>query len=130
MGLDQRADLRRKDWRKCIGNGQYYDPSSGRFLSRQSGQGGNPYLPKGLDPIGAMVGPLALVGMLAGKSKKKKLGLVIMVLMIVLASGVALAGCGSNPPSAPRWPAGQSSRPGARRHYLQQSTNPALNNAY
>jgi YD repeat-containing protein len=77
------------------GSGQYYDPATGRFLTRQN-QAGNPYLPAGVDPIGAMVGPLALVGLLAGKSRKKKLGLVIMVLIVLLATGVALAGCNSN----------------------------------
>jgi RHS repeat-associated protein len=74
------------------GSGQYYDPATGRFLTRQN-QSGNPYLPAGVDPIGAMVGPLALVGLLASKSKKKKLGLVIMVLMVVLVTGVVLVGC-------------------------------------
>jgi hypothetical protein len=82
------------------GSGQYYDPATGRFLTRQN-QSGNPYLPAGVDPIGAMVGPLALVGLLAGKSKKKKAGLVIMVLIVLLATGVALAGCVPPPPPPP-----------------------------
>jgi hypothetical protein len=41
-----------------MGNGQYYDPATGRFLSPvQRGQP-NPYLPNRADPLGAMLGPV------------------------------------------------------------------------
>jgi len=39
-----------------VGNGQYYDPRTGRFLTRQGRSGSsNPYLP---DLTGALLGPL------------------------------------------------------------------------
>ena len=43
-----------------VGNGQYYDPYTGRFLTRDAKPGqSNPYIP--YDPIGALVAPLGIV---------------------------------------------------------------------
>lgn len=42
-----------------VGNGQYYDPVTGRFLTRDAKpNNSNPYVP--WDPTGALLGPLGL----------------------------------------------------------------------
>ena len=47
-----------------IGNGQYYDPASGRFLTRDAQPGvTNPYVPWGAHPLGVIVGPLVLAAL-------------------------------------------------------------------
>lgn len=48
-----------------VGDGQYYDSSTGRFLTRTTRQNQtNPYLP--FDPTGALFAPLGLLAMLGG----------------------------------------------------------------
>jgi len=52
--------------------GQYYDPVTGRILTR--GAGGNqtyPYAPWTGDPAGAMTAPLGLLGLVLGRKKKR-----------------------------------------------------------
>lgn len=46
-----------------MGDEQYYDPSTGRFLTRQPVRL-NPYVPWGGDPAGALLGPLTLLVLL------------------------------------------------------------------
>ncbi len=51
-----------------IGNGQYYDPETGRFLTRNANpRSPNPYVP--WNPMGALVAPLGLIS--ANKTRKK-----------------------------------------------------------
>jgi len=80
-----------------VGNGQYYDPATGRFLTRQPEQI-NPYVPGG-DPLGASVGVLGLLGMLRRRKRKGKLGRLDMLflLLVVLAGGASLAACDGTP---------------------------------
>jgi hypothetical protein len=43
-----------------LGDGLYYDPATGRFLT-PGGKGLNPYVPTSrADPLGAVLGPIAL----------------------------------------------------------------------
>jgi len=45
-----------------VGNGQYYDPSTGRFLNRNAcPDQANPYLPWKQDPASALMAPLAIL---------------------------------------------------------------------
>ena len=45
-----------------VGNGQYYDPATGRFLTRNAKPNqSNPYTP--FDPLGALFAPLGLVAL-------------------------------------------------------------------
>jgi hypothetical protein len=51
-----------------IGNGQYYDPETGRFLTRGvNPNSANPYVP--WNPIGILLGPLGMIS--ANKARKK-----------------------------------------------------------
>jgi len=48
-----------------VGNGQYYDPATGRFLTRDARpEQNNPYTP--IDPTSALLGPLALLALAYG----------------------------------------------------------------
>lgn len=81
-----------------IGNGQYYDPQTGRFLTRdvQSGEI-NPYVPWG-NPTGALFAPLALVGLIYGRKKKKsKFDYFVIVLFVIVGVGMGLSACGPAP---------------------------------
>jgi hypothetical protein len=57
-----------------LGNGQYYDPETGRFLTRKVFPGSsNPYVP--WNPMGILIGPLGMVT--AYRSKKGRLNAAI-----------------------------------------------------
>ncbi len=54
-----------------VGNGQYYDPSTGRFLNRNvRPDQTNPYVPWKQDPSGALMAPLALLALVYSRKKK------------------------------------------------------------
>ncbi|MDL1911587.1 hypothetical protein FBQ81_13010 [Chloroflexi bacterium CFX6] len=80
-----------------VGNGQYYDPSTGRFLTRGvNPDSSNPYVP--WNPIGAIIGPLALFSLAARRRKSKANPYLLMLLMlVVLPLSVGLACGGSSP---------------------------------
>ena len=92
-----------------VGNGQYYDPATGRFLTRDVYPNSpNPYVPWG-DPTGALFAPLALVGLIYGRKKKKsKFDYLVIVLFVAVGVGMGLSACvPSNlpvPPNAPTLP--------------------------
>lgn len=84
-----------------VGNGQYYDPATGRFLTRYSQPGStNPYVPWG-NPVGAVLAPVALIGLLYGRKRKKSsLDYFVIVLFIMLGTGLGLSACApGNPPT-------------------------------
>ena len=70
-----------------VGNGQYYDPATGRFLTRDAKpNNNNPYVP--WDPTGAIIGPLAAVALFFGKRKRgSKIGTFFILLLEVGKSG-------------------------------------------
>lgn len=76
-----------------VGDGQYYDPSTGRFLTRNAKPNQtNPYLP--FDPTGAMLGPLGLLAVVLGSKKKKsKVDVLLFVLVFAITSGFVLTAC-------------------------------------
>ena len=83
-----------------VGNGQYYDPATGRFLTRDVNPNStNPYVP--WNPIGAILGPLALVGLVYGRKRKKsKLDYFVIVLLVAVGMGMGISACApANPPS-------------------------------
>ena len=84
-----------------VGNGQYYDPATGRFLTRDARPDNtNPYVP--WNPIGAIVGPLGVVALLFGRKRKGGRVSTFLVLLIVLGSvGITLAACGPTPSPTP-----------------------------
>lgn len=85
-----------------VGNGQYYDPATGRFLTRDVYPNNpNPYVPSG-DPTGALFAPLVLVGLIYGKKKKKsKFDYFVIVLFVAVGVGMGLSACAPANPPAP-----------------------------
>jgi RHS repeat-associated protein len=90
-----------------VGNGQYYDPATGRFLTREDQPGKtNPYVPWGGDTIGAMLAPLALLGMFYSRKRSKgnKIGYLVILLFVTFTVSTTLSACGqisSLPTSTP-----------------------------
>jgi CSLREA domain-containing protein/RHS repeat-associated protein len=78
------------------GNGQYYDPTTGRFLNRSANPNStNPYVPWGGNPSAAFMAPLVLLSLIYGRRKKgsKWLNLLVVV-SCALMLGVYLSACG------------------------------------
>ena len=88
-----------------VGEGQYYDPQTGRFLTRGAQPSkANPYVPWGGEPTGLLIGPLALMVLLRWKKRSRALGRIERVLLaalVVVAVGVVVAGCGGDSSATP-----------------------------
>ena len=71
-----------------VGNGQYYDPETGRFLTRDARPNqNNPYTP--VDPTGAMLAPLALLALVFDRKKSRgKRDTLVILLVLSLVPGV------------------------------------------
>ncbi|MBK7317720.1 DNRLRE domain-containing protein [Candidatus Villigracilis affinis] len=94
-----------------IGNGQYYDPETGRFLTRGVNPNRtNPYVP--WNPIGAVFGPLVLTSIYYSRKKGKKSPWLALIFL-----GLFLAGCycpiPGTPWSAPEVPNGVEDNSGS-----------------
>jgi hypothetical protein len=77
-----------------LGGGQYYDPVTGRMLTRGAGQS-NPYKPGAFDPAGVMVAPLAMLGLALGRKKKRgKWDSFIVLLVVCVVVGMSVSACG------------------------------------
>ena len=76
-----------------VGNGQYYDPATGRFLTRDARPNqGNPYTP--FDPMGALFAPLGLVALVYGRRRKGSKGAILLVILsFAVVTGMTLSGC-------------------------------------
>ncbi|MBN2116321.1 MAG: hypothetical protein JW730_07115 [Anaerolineales bacterium] len=77
-----------------VGNGQYYDPFTGRFLTRGINPNGtNPYVP--WNPIGAILGPLGIFSLVAtrkrGKHSKGLPYLLMLFILVVLPLSIGMA---------------------------------------
>ena len=77
-----------------VGNGQYYDPITGRFLTRDAkSNNSNPYAP--WDPTGAIIGPLGVAALFFVKRKKgSKSGTLLVLLLVGISVSMTLAACG------------------------------------
>jgi hypothetical protein len=77
-----------------VGNGQYYDPATGRFLTRNVRPNqNNPYTP--IDPTGALLGPLALLALAYARRKSRgRWDTLVILLVLGLAVGLSLSACG------------------------------------
>ncbi len=91
-----------------VGEGQYYDPATGRFLTTRAQPGKvNPYVPRGGDASGILLGPLALMVLLKGKRNGRKLSRVnrfIVLLILFILMAMIIAGCRDEPPLPPPVP--------------------------
>ena len=78
-----------------MGNGQYYDPSTGRFLTRGAQQDqSNPYTPWNSDPAGMLIAPLALLALVFGRKKTRtKFDQFVILFVIVLSVGLSVSAC-------------------------------------
>jgi len=91
-----------------VGNGQYYDPATGRFLTRNANPNSpNPYVP--WNPLGALIGPLGLLALVFGRRKKgSRVGMLLVLLLVGLSVGMSLSACkldnNSNTPEEPSNP--------------------------
>ncbi len=76
-----------------LGNGQYYDPSTGRFLNRNARPNqANPYVPWSGDPLGALMAPLAVMTVVLGRKKKHgKWETIAIVLVLGCTMGMSLS---------------------------------------
>lgn len=94
-----------------VGNGQYYDPSTGRFLTRDARpNSANPYVP--WNPIGAIVGPLGLIALVFGRKRKRgKWDTLIIIVLLGISAGVGIAACAPAP--VPNVPAPGTNQPPA-----------------
>ena len=86
-----------------VGNGQYYDPTTGRFLSRNAKPDQtNPYVPWGGNPTGALFAPLALLSLLYSRKKKRgTLDTIIILVVLGVVLGMSLTACQQPTPSSP-----------------------------
>jgi RHS repeat-associated protein len=84
-----------------VGNGQYYDPETGRFLTRDARPNqNNPYTP--IDPTGAMLAPLALLALVFGRKKSRgKWDTLVILLVLGVSLGMGLAACGGGSGETP-----------------------------
>ena len=84
-----------------VGNGQYYDSATGRFLTRDAKPSqSNPYVP--FDPTGALFAPLGLLALFYGRRRKHgKWDTLLVLLVLASAVGIGLAACGTSLPSTP-----------------------------
>ncbi len=84
-----------------VGNGQYYDPSTGRFLTRDVNPNStNPYVP--WNPIGAILGPLAVLSMFYGRKKtRNKWDTLVILIVLGISMGIGVVACAPVPPGTP-----------------------------
>ena len=74
-----------------MGSGQYYDPHTGRFLTRGvNSQQTNPYVPWAADPSGMLYAPLALFSLVYGRRKKQAAKWEILLLVLLMGGSLAL----------------------------------------
>ena len=85
-----------------VGSGQYYDPSTGRFLNRNAKPDQtNPYVPWGGNPTGALFAPLALLSLVYSRRKKRgTLDIIIVLVVIGMSIGMSLTVWDAQPAQA------------------------------
>ena len=80
-----------------VGNGQYYDPATGRFLTRDVYPNSpNPYVP--WNPLGAILAPLAVLSMFYGRKKKRnKWDTLIILVLLGASTAIGIVACAPAP---------------------------------
>jgi RHS repeat-associated protein len=82
-----------------VGNGQYYDPATGRFLTRDArSDQTNPYVPWKSDATALLIAPMVLLSLVYSRRRGKRTkwdGLFILLVLSVSVS-MSLAACSGN----------------------------------
>lgn len=86
-----------------IGNGQYYDPDTGRFLTRGANPNSpNPYVPWNGDPAGALLAPMGLLAFVyRGRRTRNKWNMLIVLIVLGMSVSLALSACESGTSTPP-----------------------------
>ena len=110
-----------------VGNGQYYDPATGRFLNRNARPNqANPYVPWSGDPLGAMMAPLAVLTVVLGKKKKHgKWEVIIILAVLCFTAGMSLSACTKTTQTPPPPPPTQTNPNPQQGAATQTGTAPA-----
>jgi hypothetical protein len=82
-----------------VGDGQYYDPATGRFLTRDAKpNNSNPYVP--WNPIGTIFAPLAVLSLLYGRKRRRsKWDILVIIVLLGITTGIGIAACTPPPPN-------------------------------
>ena len=80
-----------------VGNGQYYDPSTGRFLTRSvNPDSTNPYTP--WNPSGIILAPLAVLSLVYGRKRKRgKWDTLVILLLLGASTAIGIVACAPAP---------------------------------
>ena len=120
-----------------IGNGQYFDPETGRFLTRGVNQNSpNPYVP--WDPMMTILGPLGLVSANYARKRIKRVaavgflalfleacGRILLIVAVIILVAITLNACGThNAQDGVDTPPGQNGGGGMS----NEQTSPTLKN--
>ena len=120
-----------------IGNGQYFDPETGRFLTRGVFPNSpNPYVP--WNPIGTILGPLGLVSANYARKRIKRVaavgflalfleacGRILLIVAVIILVAITLNACGThNAQDGVDTPPGQNGGGGMS----NEQTSPTLKN--
>lgn len=114
-----------------VGNGQYYDPATGRFLTRDALPGStNPYAPWGVNPLGLLLGAGIVVGLYRRKHGKfSKYGNLALFFVFILTTNMILTACcptPQEPSSEPTPPVEPAPTPTPTLPPTQPPTNPPV----
>ena len=121
-----------------VGNGQYYDPTTGRFLTRGALPGStNPYIPWGVNLLGLLLGAGIVVGLYRRKHGKfSKYGNLALFFVFILTTNMILTSCcppvqepsptptPTEPPAPTSGPGGPGTQPGGTPATVPPETTP------
>lgn len=86
-----------------VGNGQYFDPATGRFLTRGANPNSpNPYVPWNGNPAGALLAPMGLLAFVyRGRRTHSKWNVLVVLIVLGISVSLALSACGSGTSTPP-----------------------------
>ncbi len=86
-----------------VGNGQYFDPATGRFLTRGANPNSpNPYAPWNGNPAGALLAPMGLLAFVyRGRRTHSKWNVLVILIVLGMSISLALSACGSGTSTPP-----------------------------
>ena len=92
-----------------VGNGQYYDPATGRFLTRNARPDqSNPYVPWRADASALLIAPLVLLSLIYSRKRGKRTRWDSLLVMVVIMASISLSVTACNPPPTIDIPGGKA----------------------